>query len=138
MPTPLPPFSRLTHTFPHPTSQPTKPRHRLGLPKGATLIDAVALGISRRKLATTALLEVTWSGVKVEAKPPHFPLAKFSCGFWLSSTNKYTHQPIHTSVHPLLVHCLSVCLSSKHQVKRALEAQTDYPVMVAVDEYSEW
>lgn len=43
-------------------------------------MDAVALGISRRKLATTALLEV----------------------------------------------------------KRALESQRDYPVMVAVDEFSEW
>lgn len=43
-------------------------------------MDAVALGIARRKLATTALLEV----------------------------------------------------------KRALEAQKDYPVMVAVDEFSEW
>lgn len=43
-------------------------------------MEAVALGISRRKLATTALLEV----------------------------------------------------------KRALEAQRDYPVMVAVDEFSEW
>lgn len=53
---------------------------RLGLPKDASVIDAVALGVSRRKLATTVLLEA----------------------------------------------------------KRALEAQREYPVMVAVDEFSEW
>ena len=42
-----------THSI-HPLNRP----HRLGLPKGSTLVDAVALGMGRRKLATTALLEV--------------------------------------------------------------------------------
>ena len=74
----LPPGRIITSITSNPP--PLKHPHRLDLPKGSTLVDAVALGMGRRKLATTALLEV----------------------------------------------------------KRALESQPDYPVMVAVDEFSEW